>query len=262
MSDVEEANTIEVSTVDRIATITLNRPDRRNAITRAMYVRLTEVFEGLATDPAVRVVVLRAEGEHFCSGNDIGDFASLAEWNRENPAPLRFVKAIASFPKAIVAGVQGYAVGVGATMLLHCDLVYVAEDAQFTYPFTKLGLVPEAGSSLLLPMLLGRVRAAELMLLGEPVSADRAVALGLANGRVTGADLQAHIQAQAERLVALPPEALRQTKKLYAHQDLESLMARIDAEVVVFTERLQSPEVMEAMTAFLQKRDPDFSSFS
>ncbi|WP_207062913.1 enoyl-CoA hydratase [Motiliproteus sp. SC1-56] len=244
---------------DRVLTLTLARPEKRNALTRAMYQTLADALKGAASDAGVRAVVITGTGDCFCSGNDIGDFIAAGE---AGPGPaLEFLHAIAAFPKPLLAAVRGPAVGIGTTLLLHCDLVYAGEGARFQLPFVNLGLVPEGGSSLLLPAMVGHARAAELLMLGEPFDAGTARELGLINGVLADDAVEARVQDQARKLAAKPPAALAQAKAMLKSQAGKPVAQVLDEEVAAFRERLTSPEAHEALMAFQQKRAPDFSAF-
>jgi enoyl-CoA hydratase/carnithine racemase len=241
--------------------IELNRPEKKNAITVAMYRQLGDALESASGDPAIRAVLLHGRPEVFSSGNDVADF--LADSPRgEDFAPFRFLRLLARFDKPLVAAVSGAAIGIGTTMLLHCDLVYAASDARFQLPFASLGLVPEAASSLLLPRLAGWQKAAELLMLGEPFTAEAALGIGLVNQVVAPEKLPETATAAARALAAKPPASLRVTKALMKRAlgtEVEEAMTR---EIREFTERLRSPEAKEAFAAFLEKRKPDFSRFT
>ena len=243
-----------------ILSIELNRPEKKNAITIAMYRALGDALQAASADPGVRVVLLQGKPEVFTSGNDVADF--LADPPRDKDfAPFRFLRVLGHFDKPLVAAVSGAAVGIGTTMLLHCDLVYAAAGARFQLPFVNLGLVPEAASSLLLPRLAGWQKAAELLMLGESFTAETARAIGLVNQVVAPEKLLETAMAAARALAAKPPAALRVTKALMK----QALVAKVDdamsREIREFMERLRSPEAKEAFSAFLEKRKPDFSRF-
>lgn len=245
---------IKVTAEGPVFRISLARTSKKNAISSSMYAALSDALAAAVADPAVRVVTIGAEGETFCAGNDIGDFLDAPPLGPDQPV-LRFLAALAAFPKPIVASVRGAAVGIGTTLLLHCDLVIAAPDALFSMPFVDLALVPEAGSSLLFPRLVGQQRAALHLLLGEPFNAAQARKYGLVAG--IDDDPDARAQALAMRLAAKPPEALRATRALIRAPD-EPVEARIAREAEAFAERLQSAEAREAFTAFLEKRLADF----
>ena len=241
-----------------VLVIRFERPEKKNAITRAMYAAMASALEEADRDPSVRAVLFTAAGDVFTAGNDLGDFMGEPPASPDSPV-LRFLRALSSSRRPIVAAVGGKAVGVGVTMLLHCDLVYASERAQLVAPFVDLGLVPEAASSLLLPRLLGHQRAAELLLLGEPMSAAHAQANGLVNALVPAAELDAHALSVATRLAAKPPTSLALTKKLLKDPGAQSIPERIELEGQHFVAQLGSPEVREAITAFFERRAPDFS---
>ncbi|MBS0500189.1 MAG: enoyl-CoA hydratase [Burkholderiaceae bacterium] len=246
-----------------VMTLTFNRVDKKNSITRAMYAALADGLEQAAQDAAVRVVLIQGDATVFSAGNDIGDFqaAPADPGPREQQPVWRFLRAIASFPKPIVAAVCGPAVGVGTTLLLHCDLVYAGDNAAFALPFVNLGLVPEAGSSLLLPQMFGMHRAAEALLLGEPFMAEAALEVGLVNRVVPPTECNAIAQGQARKLAAKPLTALMETKRLMKGGQQAAVLARMDEEGAVFGRMLHEPAAREAFAAFAQKRKPDFSKF-
>jgi enoyl-CoA hydratase/carnithine racemase len=239
-----------------VATIRLNRPEKKNALNLAMYAALGDAVEAAVSDDAVRVILLCAAGESFTAGNDLADFAGRPA-DGGSPAQ-RFLYGIAQSPKPLVAAVDGYAVGVGLTMLLHCDLVYASERARLRVPFVDLGLIPEAGSSLLLPRILGHQRAAELLMLCDFVEAKRACELGLVNAVVPHAELEAHAQQVCRRLAQKSPSALRHTKALLRDTS-GSTLERMQKEFEIFGNQLRSAESREAISAFFEKRTPDFS---
>lgn len=252
---------IETSLEDGIRQIVLKRPEKKNALTNAMYAAIADTLDAAATDPAVRVILFRAEGDSFSAGNDIMDFASVAATADFAALPVtRVLKALAYAEKPLVAAVQGAAVGIGTTLLLHCDLVYAAEDAQLSTPFINLALVPEAASSLLLPARIGHARAYAMFALGEKLSGLDAARLGLANAAVPVDRLAEAALAGAKALTQRPPEALRIAKRLM--RDAETYARVMDAEGAQFTQRLRSPEAQEAFAAFMQRRAPDFSKFA
>ncbi len=244
---------------DGVLTLTLARADKKNAITDAMYGTLADALEAAERDPTVRVVLLRAEGDMFSAGNDIGEFASIAmgEGAGERNV-IRFLHALARATRPLVAAVQGRAVGIGTTMLLHCDFVLLADNAQLSTPFVSLALVPEAASSLLMPARLGHVRAFEMFALGDAVSAESALAWGLANRVVPLYQLGTEAQAIAERLARQPLGALTETKRLM--RDAELLKQQMDVESASFAKRLKSAEAHEAFRAFVDRRPPNFNA--
>jgi enoyl-CoA hydratase/carnithine racemase len=249
---------VVVSRAGGVLEARLDRPAKKNALTFAMYAALTEALQQAQADPSVRAALITASGETFCAGNDIADFLKPRDDFGAAP-PSRFIEALVGFDKPLVAAVQGPAIGIGATMLLHCDLVYATTTARLRMPFVSLGLVPEAGSSLLLPRRVGDAVAAEILLLGAWLDAQRAKELRLVNAIVpsTG-ELAPFARARAEELAACPPRALRMTRALL-RGDPEALRARIRSEAASFAACLNSPEAKEAFTAFLERRPPDFS---
>jgi enoyl-CoA hydratase/carnithine racemase len=240
--------------------ISLDRPEKKNALTRVMYDALAAAFEQVDADPSLRVALLTGTGDTFTSGNDITDFQSRADSGGRSSAS-RFLPTISSMQKPLIAAVNGAAVGVGTTMLAHCDLIVAARSARFVMPFTGLGLVPEAASSLLFPRLLGNQRASALLLLGEPLDAETAFHWGFVNRVVDDAVLMETARDMARRLAALPPQAVRLTKRLIRH-GAPDVAGRIEEELALFHERLASPEAKEAFAAFMEKRKPDFSRFT
>jgi enoyl-CoA hydratase/carnithine racemase len=245
---------------DSILRIQINRADKKNALTVAMYAELAAALDSAASEPGVRVVLIHGHPQVFTSGNDLADFASPAPAVEDRPV-LRFLRAISSAAKPVVAAVDGPAVGVGTTMLLHCDLVYAGEAAWFQLPFVNLGLVPEAGSSLLLPAAVGYQRAAKLLLLGEPFSAAEAHQYGIVTEVVAdGETLDAATQA-ARKLAAKPPAAVRLAKSLMKQPTAAAVAKQVQVEVEHFDRQLRSPEAAEAFRAFAEKRAPDYSRF-
>jgi enoyl-CoA hydratase/carnithine racemase len=247
---------------EKLLVLTLNRTDKKNALTRAMYQTLATEIAGADTDPNIRCILVLANGDMFTAGNDLADFAAIgnatAAPKPEDANPLLAALARARTP--IVAAVNGRAVGVGVTMLLHCDMVLVSEDALLTTPFVNLALVPEAASSLLMPLRIGHVRAFEMFVLGEPVTAEKAVSWGLANRAVPAADLRAAARATAAAIAARAPAAVVSTKSLMREESV--LLARMSQESVHFVRQLKSAEFKEAFTAFSERRAPDFSKFA
>jgi enoyl-CoA hydratase/carnithine racemase len=251
---------VSVSRTDGVLEIRLNRPEKKNALTRATYDAMADAFEQVDNDPSLRVALLTGTGDSFTSGNDITDFQSRGASGRRSSAS-RFLPTISSMRKPLIAAVNGAAIGVGTTMLMHCDLIVAARSARFIMPFTSLGLVPEAASSLLFPRLLGHQRASALLLLGEPLDATTAHEWGFVNCVVDDASLMGTARTMAQRLAALPPEAVRLTKRLIRH-GAPDVAARMEEELAIFSERLGSPEAKEAFAAFMEKRKADFSRFS
>lgn len=254
------SNELVVTTADGVMEIRFNRPEKKNALTRAMYDGVVAAFAAADSDPAIRVILLTGTGDTFTSGNDIRDFQQRGA-NRDAPAASPFLTALSTLKKPLLAAVNGAAIGVGTTMLAHCDLIVAARSARFVMPFTRLGLVPEAGSSLLFPALLGHQRAAAMLLLGDALDAETARDVGLVYQVVDDAELLPAAHALARRLAALPPEAIRQTKHLM-RRGKPGLTDRIAEELELFRERVRSPEAAEAFAAFMEKRPADFSRFA
>ncbi|GLU32999.1 enoyl-CoA hydratase [Trinickia caryophylli] len=243
-----------------VMTIALSRPEKKNAITSAMYTAMSDALDAARDDAAIRSIVIRGTPGAFSAGNDLEDFMKAPPTNEDAPV-MRFLRTISTAPKPIVASVSGVAVGIGTTLLLHCDLVYAADSAVFSLPFTQLALCPEAASSLLLPRLAGYQLAAEKLLLGEPFDAQEAFRSGIVNRVLPAAEVDAFALAQAEKLAALPASSLRVTKALMKRASEVDVAERIREEVVHFGKMLLAPEAREAMTAFFQKRKPDFRQF-
>ena len=254
---------------DGVLTLTLNRPEKKNALTPAMYAALGDAIDGAADDPEVRCVLIQANGDMFTAGNDLADFAAAnrGEGSRsgedgggERRGGSALITALARARTPIVAAVQGRAVGVGVTMLLHCDLVFIAEDALLTTPFVNLALVPEAASSILLPARIGHARAFSMFVLGEAVNGRTAAEWGIANAALPAGEVQVRARAAAEAIAAKPPSAVVITKALM--RDSQRYLARIAEEGGHFTAQLKSPEAKEAFAAFAEKRAPDFAKAS
>ena len=250
---------ILVHTEAGVTTITLNRVDKKNSITAAMYATMADALDQAQADAAVRVVLLQGDVTIFSAGNDIGDFLNKPPAGEQSPV-FRFLHGIAAFPKPIVAAVCGPAVGIGTTMLLHCDLVYAGDNAAFSLPFVNLGLCPEAASSLLLPQMFGYHRAAEALLLGEPFMAEAALEIGLVNRIVPPTEVNAMAQTQARKLAAKPLSSLVETKRLMKKGQAVQVAQQMDEEGAVFGRMLREPAAREAFTAFMEKRKPDFSA--
>ncbi len=242
-----------------VLTLTVNRLDRKNSITAAMYAAMADVLAAAESDAAVRVVVIQGHETIFSAGNDIGDFLNKPPSTGEAPV-FRFLYGISAFSKPIVAAVCGPAVGIGTTLLLHCDLIYAGDNAAFSMPFVNLGLCPEAGSSLLVPQLMGYPRAAEALLLGEPFTAETALEIGLINRIVPPSEVSALAQQQAKKLAAKPLSSIIETKRLMKQADASVVKQRIHDESLSFGRMLSEPAAREAFTAFMAKRKPDFSN--
>ena len=250
---------IKTAVVDGVATIEIARPEKKNAITRAMYTQLAVAFDAAREDAAVRAVLLTGQPGIFTSGNDIEDFVQRP--SDEAPPSITFMKALIACDKPVIAAVTGAAIGIGTTMLLHCDFVYVSDEARLAMPFVSLGLVPEFASSLIVPRLMGNARAAEKLLLGDPFTGADAVECGIANAVLPASEVVRHARRVAERFNALPPGAVRETKRLMRRGQAAAILDAIGVERDIFGARLQSPEAKEAFSAFFEKRKPDFSRF-
>ena len=246
---------------DGVLRIEMRRPEKKNALTGPMYAAMADALERAAGEDAVRVVLIHGQPEVFTAGNDLADFLNGPTDDPERPV-FRFLRDIAAAPKPLVAAVAGNAVGVGTTMLLHCDLVYVGESARFQLPFVNLALCPEAASSLLLPRLAGHQRASELLLFGEPFNAVKAYEIGLANAIHPDASLLDAALERARKLATLPAASLRETKRLLKQSVAALVPQAMREEGEIFTRQLASPAAKEAFSAFLEKRKPDFSKFT
>ena len=255
---------IKTATIDGVATIEIARPEKKNAFTVAMYQAMADALNAAREDAAVRAVLITGQPGIFTSGNDVEDFLTRPPGqgsdSMESPV-FRFMRALLDCDKPVVAAVTGAAIGIGTTMLLHCDFVYVSDEARLAMPFVALGLVPEYASSLLVPQLMGHRRAAEKLLLGDPFTPEQAVECGIANAVLPAAEVVAYARRVAARFNALPPGAVREAKQLMRAPERERLLQTIRTEGEIFGRRLRSPEAMEAFQAFLQKRKPDFSRF-
>ncbi|URI09651.1 enoyl-CoA hydratase [Aquincola tertiaricarbonis] len=252
--------TIKTAIVDGVATIEIARPEKKNALTQAMYDAMAEAITAAQADGAVRAVLITGQPGIFTSGNDLEDFMQRPPAGMDSPV-FRFMKALVGCDKPVVAAVTGAAIGIGTTMLLHCDFVYVADDARLAMPFVGLGLVPEFASSLLVPQLMGPRGAAEKLLLGDPFTGEQAVEAGIASAVLPATEVIKHARRVAERFNALPPGAVRESKQLLRRPTQAAVMEAINAEAELFSKRLRSPEATEAFQAFFQKRKPDFSKF-
>ena len=241
-----------------VVAITLARPERRNAITVAMYTALADAIEQASQDAAIRVITIRGEGQDFAAGNDLADFLNALPRDDEEIPVWRLLRLLATCEVPLIAAVHGNCVGIGTTMLLHCDLVIADETARFSMPFVDLALVPEAASSLLFPRLAGRRRAARYLLLCEPFGIDEAITIGLVSHRSEAGGLEKKLEEVVASLLAKPPEALRLTQGLLRHGAAPEILERMKMESSLFAERLQSAEVKEAITAFFEKRKPNF----
>lgn len=249
---------VKISEADGVMEIIWNRADKKNALSNAMYRAATAALGRAKEDKSIRVVIIGSEGDSFTSGNDLADFAAAA-MGGEPPAAGAFIEAIAQFPKPLVAAVPGLAVGVGTTMLLHCDLVFIARDAKLTTPFVNLALVPEAASSMLMPAHIGHRRAFAMFALGEALTGEQAVALGIANAAMAASEVLGAARDAARKLSQRAPGAVMATKQLM--REGEKILTQLRTEGAIFGDRLKSAEAMEAFMAFQQKRAPDFSKF-
>jgi enoyl-CoA hydratase/carnithine racemase len=252
---------VEIERSGAVLQIAINRPEKKNALTADMYDALSDAVEQAEADAAVRALLLHGKGEAFTAGNDLEDFMRKPWKGQAVPPAVRFIRAVAFAKKPIVAAVHGLAVGVGTTILLHCDLVYAADDARFMMPFINLGIVPEAGSTVLLPLLIGPQRAAELFLLGAPLAAQRAYEMGLVNAVLPREALLASSLGAAQQIAEKPRGAVLACKDLMKRAYCAEVGRALREEVEVISERLDSPETREALSAFLEKRKPDFSRF-
>jgi len=253
---------IQTSKAGGILTVAFNRPERKNAITSAMYQTMADAINGADSDAEVRAILIHGTPEIFTAGNDLDDFLKTTPDAPISERPVfRFMQALFNCNKPVVAAVNGAAIGIGTTMLMHCDLVYAADSAKFSVPFSQLGLCPEFGSSMLLPRNAGHARAAEKLMLGEPWGAQEAYDMGLISKVLPPAEVLAYAQAQAAKLVALPATSIRATKRLMK-SGREALQAHIDVESKMFGDMLMAPEAKEAFTAFFEKRKPDFTKFA
>ncbi|MES2104923.1 MAG: enoyl-CoA hydratase [Pseudomonadota bacterium] len=253
-------NHVTVTSAQGVLTLTLVRPEKMNALTNAMYAALADAITGAEADTSVRAIIIRGEGAMFTAGNDLAEFAAVAAGTAGESQVRRFLSALAESTKPVVAAVSGRAVGVGTTLLLHCDFVVLAEDALLSTPFVNLALVPEAASSLLLPSRIGHARAFEMFSLGKPISAAQALAWGIANRVVPKADLHGEAHQVAELLAKQAAGSLKMTKVLMRQG--QAVAAQMELESAQFAERLLSPEAREAFTAFAEKRAPDFLKFA
>lgn len=253
------AEHIVVSVENRVLTLRLDRPEKKNAITRGMYLGMIDALKQADADANVRVVLITGTEVCFTAGNDLVDFAN-AKPGETSPAIL-YLQTLAAAQKPVIAAVGGVAVGIGTTMLLHCDLVYAASDARFQLPFVNLGLCPEAASSALLPALMGHTRAAELLYFGDPFTPATAHEVGIVNSVVATNELLNTATAKAQQLAEKPPTALRATKALLKRGSTGMIADAMAKETEQFAALLQGPEAKEAMLAFIQRRKPDFSKF-
>ena len=252
---------IRCATVNGVATIEIARPEKKNALTVEMYQAMADAIAAAGEDAAVRALLITGQPGIFTSGNDLQDFLNRPRPHIDQSPVFRFMRALIACDKPVVAAVTGAAIGIGTTMLLHCDLVYVSDEARLAMPFASLGLVPEFASSVLVPRLMGGRRAAEKLLLGDPFTGQTAVECGIANAVLPAAEVLPHARRVAERFNALPPSAVRETKRLLREPDRAAILDAVKREGAIFTAQLASAEAREAMQAVLEKRKPDFSKF-
>jgi enoyl-CoA hydratase/carnithine racemase len=251
---------ILIEHAEGIMTIAFNRPDKKNAITAAMYQTMADALAGAEDDPKVRAILIRGSVGIFSAGNDLEDFMKQPPKGEDAPV-FQFLRRISTMGKPVVASVAGAAIGIGTTLLLHCDFVYAADSAVFSLPFAQLGLCPEAASSLLLPRIAGYQLAAEKLMLGEAFDAKEAHRMGVVNRLLPAAEVDAFALAQAAKLAALPASSLRVTKSLMKHASEREVAVRMTDEAVHFSKMLLAPEAREAFKAFFEKRKPDFKQF-
>ena len=256
----EQQDLVQVEVNDGVMEIRLNRPDRKNALTHAMYESITAAMNDAEATPSIRVILFTGTQDCFTAGNDMVDFLQNPPKGDNSPVMI-FLRKLVEAEKPLVAAVNGPAVGVGTTMLFHCDLVVVARSAKLKMPFTSLGLCPEAGSSLLLPMIVGHQKAAELLMLSKVIDGEEAERLGIANRVCDDADYLDQARELCRELARQPAAAVRLTKSLMKRPYLEQLREHMKFEGDHFSQRLDSAEAREAMTAFMEKRAPDFSQF-
>lgn len=248
---------VVTSLSEGVLTLRMNRLDKKNALTQAMYTDMAAAIENAVSDENVRALLITGDASCFCAGNDLMDFMNSAPTPGSSPVE-RFMKALAHFEKPVVAAACGVAVGIGVTMLLHCDLVYCGEKTKLNMPFVSLGICPEFASSYVLPRLMGHVRAAELLMLGEAFSADTALQYGLVNALLPNDQVEAKALEKALHLASLAPKAMRVTKMLLKKWSQPTVNESIDFEATYFIPMLKQPEAIESITAFMQKRKPDY----
>lgn len=253
---------IQTSREHGVLTIEFNRPEKKNAITSAMYQMMADALNDAESDSAVRAILIAGKPEVFTAGNDLEDFMKHSSAPVGDRPVAQFMRNLSGATKPVVAAVAGNAVGIGTTLLMHCDIVYAADNAKFSMPFTQLGLCPEFASSLLFPAMVGYQRAAEKLLLGEAFLADEALDMGLVSRVLPVDDLLPFARNQAAKLAALPASSLRVTKSLLKTAQTQAVQARMQEENRHFGEMLGAPEAKEAFTAFFEKRRPDFTRFA
>lgn len=251
---------IKTTTENGVATIEIARAEKKNSLTLAMYTAMTAAIAAAQADTSVRALLITGQPGVFTAGNDLEDFLQQPPTDANSPVG-HFMHALVECEKPVVAAVTGTAIGIGTTLLLHCDLVYVSGEARLAMPFVALGLVPEYASSVLIPQLVGRVKATELLLLGESFTGSEAVEFGIANAALPSHEVIPHARRMAERFNALPAGAVRDAKRLIRNASKQLIKQTIAAESAVFATCLRSPEAQEAFQAFFEKRKPDFSKF-
>ena len=252
---------IRIEINDGVFHIEITRPEKKNALTADMYRALAEALARAEPAPEVRVILISGAGGNFTAGNDLADFLDHPPMDEDAPV-FRFLNAFANLQKPFVAAVDGVAVGVGTTILLHCDLVYAGASSRFALPFANLGLTPEAASSLLLPLRTGHARAAEMLMLGEVFSAQTALEAGIVNAVLPHGQVLAHALERCRKLITQPAASLRLTKQLMKRTQQALVRETMSTEAEIFRQRLVSPEAKEAFAAFFEKRKPDFSKFA
>lgn len=255
------SETVRIGHTDGVFRIEMARPEKKNALTAEMYRTMADALASADADPAVRVILISGAGGNFTAGNDLTDFLEKPPMDESAPV-YRFIEGFAKLQKPFVAAVEGVAVGVGTTMLLHCDLVYAGTTARFALPFANLGLTPEAASSLLLPLCAGHTRAAEMLMLGEVFSSQRAYEVGIVNAVLPDGQVLDHALERCRKLTLQPAASLRLTKQLMKRAQQTVIHETMSFEADVFKQRLVSPEAKEAFAAFFEKRKPDFSKFN
>ncbi len=252
---------ILTSKKDKVMQIQFNRPEKKNSITSDMYQMLADAIQDGEQDKNVRVLLFSGSPEIFSAGNDLEDFLNAKEAVGDRPV-AQFMRNLALAVKPVIAAVAGSAIGIGMTMLFHCDQVYAADNAKFSMPFAKLGLCPEFASSMILPQIVGYQRAADMLFFGEPSSALQAMEMGIVSKVLPPAELMPYALAQAAKLAALPPSSLRTTKSLMKSRTYDAVIAHMHEENKFFSAMLQAPEAKEAFRAFFERRKPDYSQFS
>lgn len=247
------AASIRTDEKEGILEITIDRTDRKNAFTAAMYDAFAKHLSDAATNDSIKVVLVTGAGGNYSTGNDLQDFLETPPTGEQDPV-FRFLRGIALFPKPIICAVEGFAVGVGMTMLLHADLVYAAPSAKFQLPFVNLGLVPEAGSSYLLPLMIGHLKAAELCLLADAIDAEKALKYGVINEVVASETLLEHARKKAAQIAAKPSVAIQQTKALLKEAHQKPMLAQMKTEETLFLKLLRTPETIEFLKGFFKRK--------